>query len=126
SGLAHAADHDATLAGEKQIDGCFERGVQSRKHVQDRLRFNLEDAARGGKRHAAPQRRTICESSLSRASRAGSSARGRALAPSERAAEGLSCVSRKIPSTPVATPARASGSMNSGWPPLAWPWPPGS
>ena len=32
-----------------------------------------------------------------------------------------SCTSRKIPSTPAAQPARASGSINSGCPPLAFP-----
>src|SRR4029077_9493365 len=46
--------------------------------------------------------------------------------PSESAFAGLSCTSRKIPSTPAATPARASGSINSGCPPLDFPSPPGS
>src|SRR5579883_167148 len=41
-----------------------------------------------------------------------------ALAPSDFASFGLSCTSRKTPSTPAATAARASTGMNSGWPPL--------
>src|SRR5512146_893761 len=46
-----------------------------------------------------------------------------ALAPSDFACLGLSCTSRKIPSTPAATAARASRGINSGWPPLTAPSP---
>ena len=50
----------------------------------------------------------------------------RALAPSDSAFSGASCTSTNTPSTPAATAARASGSINSGWPLDALPAPPGS
>ncbi len=53
-------------------------------------------------------------------------ASGSAFGPSERARSGASCTSMKTASTPQATPARASGSMNSDCPPVALPNPPGS
>src|SRR5260221_6349684 len=126
AGLAHAGDDDAAFAGEEEIDGADKGIVEAGEDVLDCLGFDAENAASGVQTHALLQRRTRVESSLRRARSWGSCARGRALGPSERAAAGLSCVSRKMPSTPVATPARARGSVNSGWPPLAWPWPPGS
>src|SRR5258708_7206969 len=126
AGLAHAGDDDAAFAGEEKIDGADEGIVEAREDVLDGLGFDAKNAAGRFEAHALLQRRTRVERSLRRARSWGSCARGRALGPSERAAAGLSWVSRKMPSTPVATPARASGSMNSGWPPLAGPWPPGS
>src|SRR6266481_2944077 len=124
--LAHTGDDDAAFAGEEKIDGADEGIVEAREDVLNGLDFDAENAAGRFEAHALLQRRTRVESSLRRARSCGSCARGRALGPSERAAAGLSWVSTKMPSTPVATPARARGSMNSGWPPLAWPWPPGS
>ncbi len=41
----------------------------------------------------------------------------RALGPSDSAFSGSSCTSTKMPETPTATAAEASGSMNCGWPP---------
>src|SRR5258708_15479458 len=49
------------------------------------------------------QRRTTDDSSFRRASKPANCASGNAFAPSERAALGLSWVSRKLPSTPAAT-----------------------
>src|SRR6266478_2150775 len=126
AGLAHAGDDDTAFAGEENINGFHKGGVEPREDVLDGLRFDFEHTARGVQAHCTLQRRTTVESSFKRLRRAGSCASGSALGPSESAAAGLSCVSRKMPSTPAATPARASGSMNSGWPPLAWPCPPGS
>jgi hypothetical protein len=65
--------------------------------------------------------RTKEDNSFNRTNNPANWVNGKAFAPSESAAAGLSCVSKKMPSTPAATLARASGSMNSGWPPLAWP-----
>src|SRR5208337_3921650 len=125
-GFSHARHNHASLAGEKHFDRAIERSVESCQYVLNGLGFNAENAARGFQAHALLQRRTREESSFKRARSCASCAKGRALGPSESAAAGLSWVSRKMPSTPAATPARASGSMNSGWPPLAWPCPPGS
>src|SRR5579859_6971526 len=126
AGLAHAGDDDAAFAGEEQIDGADKGIVEAREDVLNGLGFDAEDTAGRFQAHALLQLRTRVESSLRRERSRGSCARGRALGPSESAAAGLSWVSRKMPSTPAATPARARGSINSGWPPLAWPWPPGS
>src|ERR1700730_9699382 len=125
-GLTHSAYNHAALASEEQVHGAFEAGIEPRQHVLYRLCLDLKHPARGTEAHGALQRRTSEESSLSRASKPASCESGRAFAPSERATAGLSCVSRKMPSMPAATAARANGSMNSGCPPLAWPWPPGS
>src|SRR5579871_2174176 len=112
SGFAHASENDTAFAGKKEIDGFFERGVEAREDVLDGLGFDFEDTAGGVEAHCEFHFRTRVESSLRRARSCGSCERGSALGPSERASAGLSWVSRKIPSTPAATAARASGSMN--------------
>src|SRR5207249_11448182 len=92
-----------------------------------RLGLNLEYAAGRFQAHDdVLQRRTTVLRLFNFKSSACSSESGKAFGPSERAAAGLSCVSRKTPSTPAATAARASGSMNCGCPPLERPCPPGS
>src|SRR5258705_13376539 len=118
AGLAHAGDDDAGFAGEKKIDRADEGIVEAREDVLDGLGFDAKNAAGRFEADALLQRRTRVESSLRRARSCGSWTSGSALGPSERAAAGLSWVSRKIPSTPAATPARARGSINSGWPPV--------
>src|SRR5258708_20698596 len=112
--LAHSSDDDAAFAREEKIDGADERVVEAREDVLDGLGFDAKNAAGRFEAHALLQRRTRVESSLRRARSCGSSTRGSALGPSERAAAGLSWGWRKIPSTPGATPARARGSLNSG------------
>ena len=90
AGLAHAGDDDAAFAGEEEIDGVDEGGVEAREDILDGLGFDAENAAGGVEAHALLQRRTRVESSLRRARSCGSCASGRALGPSERAAAGLS------------------------------------
>src|SRR6266581_6820444 len=124
--LSHAGDDDAPFADEQDVHGFVEAGVQPREHVLNGLRFDLEHTPRGIKAHFALHRRTTVLSPFNFVSKLRSSDSGRALGPSESALAGLSWVSRKMPSTPAATPARASGSMNCGCPPLDWPCPPGS
>ena len=63
AGFAHAGDDDAAFAGEQEVDGFFEAGVEAREDVLDGLRFDLEDAARGVEAHCALQRRTSCAQS---------------------------------------------------------------
>src|SRR5690348_16154791 len=98
AGLAHTSDDDAAFAGEEEIDGADERVVEAGQDVLDGLGFDAENAAGRFEAHALLQWRTRVESSLRRVRSCGSCARGRALGPSERAAAGLSWVSRKIPS----------------------------
>src|SRR5258708_7278767 len=126
AGLAHAGDDDAAFAGEKKIDRADEGIGEAREDVLDGLGFDAKNAAGRFEAHAVLHHGPGGGSSLWGARSCGSWTRGSALGRSERAAAGLSWVSRKIPSTPAATPARASGSINSGWPPLECPWPPGS
>src|SRR5262249_10024902 len=126
SGFAHSRNYDAAFASEEKIHGVVKSCIETREDVLNCLRFDAENAASSVLAHALLQPRISSESCFILESRAGSCARGSAFAPSERAAAGLSCVSRKRPSTPAATAARARGSINSGWPPLAWPCPPGS
>src|SRR6266436_10024723 len=125
-GLSHARDRHTALAREEHVHSLGEAAVQSSFHLLQRASLNFEHPPRRLQTHCALQRRTMPANSFSRASSPANCGSGNAFGPSESAAAGLSCVSKKIPSTPAATPARASGSMNSGWPPLAWPCPPGS
>ena len=129
AGLAEAGDDDSSFASVQKFDGFFEAGVEAVDQAGDGFGFDAQDALGG------------CEAHWGRASHSRASARelaeffpaagetcssGSALAPSESALAGLSWTSRNIPSTPAAVPARASGSMNSGWPPLDFPSPPGN
>src|SRR5215469_11439566 len=126
-GLAHPADHHAPFAREQHVYRFFEAGVEACEHVLNRLGFDFEHATGRFQAHDdAPQRRTTVLRPFNFKSSACSSESGKAFGPSERAADGLSWVSRKIPSTPAATAARASGSINCGCPPLERPCPPGS
>jgi hypothetical protein len=52
SGFANASDGHAAFASEKEIDGFFEGGIESREDVLDGLRFDFEDAAGGFEAHA--------------------------------------------------------------------------
>src|SRR6266853_889959 len=126
AGFSHASHNDASFAGKQDVYGFFEIAVQTREHILNGLRFNSEHAPCRVQAHFSLQRRTTELSPFNFVSKLRRCDNGRAFGPSESALAGLSCVSRKIPSTPAATPARASGSMNCGWPPLAWPCPPGS
>ena len=51
AGLAHAGEDDAAFAGEEEIDGFFEGGVEACKNVLDGLGFDFEDAAGGVEAH---------------------------------------------------------------------------
>src|SRR5579864_7351584 len=113
-GLSHSGEDHSSLAREKNIHGAIKRRVEPRQNIQNGLSFDFQNAPGGIQAHGKLQRRTTVESSFNRLSRTGSCESGSALGPSDSAAAGFSCVSRKIPSTPAATPARASGSINSG------------
>src|SRR5216684_6916535 len=118
SRLAHSDDHDATLACQQKIYSLLETGVEPLKKFGKRLRLDAQNASRGIEAHCTLQPRTRAAICLSFPRSAGNSASGKAFVPSDSALAGFSCTSRKMPSTPAAVPARASGSMNSGWPPL--------
>ena len=51
AGFAHAGDDDAAFAGEEEIDGFLEGGVEASEDVLDGLGFDLEDAAGGVEAH---------------------------------------------------------------------------
>src|SRR5580704_13485011 len=126
SRLPHPGDHHAALAAQQNFHGALETRVKPVKKRGERFGLDAQDAFRRIEAHCTLQPRTSAEICLSFPSSAGNSASGNAFVPSESALAGFSCTSRKIPSTPTAAPARASGSMNSGWPPLDFPSPPGS
>src|SRR6185295_3245896 len=140
--LAHAAADHPAGAGPQQVDGAVEALVELAGEVAHRRRLGLQhlggDLAGGphhgtlrlpppaGAFHAAPPasakplRKAINDPS-SRSARSGSSC----TALSERACSGSWWTSRKTPSAPAATAARASGSAWRRSPPLSSP-PPGS
>src|SRR5215470_19005342 len=114
AGLAHSAGDDTPFAREQNLNRSFKAGIEPCENILNRLRLNLQHAPRRLQAHEALQRRTTELRLFNLRSSAPRCASGKAFGPSERAAAGLSCVSRKIPSTPAATAARANGSMNCG------------
>src|SRR5256885_13377751 len=124
AGFAHATDNHSAFACKQHVNSFDKAGVQPGKHILNGLCLDLEHTAGCLQTHrlltcagtcegaGEGQRRTNAANSFSRDSKPASCERGKAFAPSESAADGLSCVSRKMPSTPAATPARAKGSMN--------------
>src|SRR5487761_578381 len=124
--LAHARDHHAPFASEQHLHSALESRVETRLQFLQRLGLNAQNASRRLQTREELQVRTSLAMGANFASRAGSKFKRSALDPSDSAPSGRSCTSRKIPSTPTAVPARASGSINSGCPPLDLPCPPGN
>ena len=46
AGLAHAGENDAAFAGEEEVDGFFEGGVEARENVLNGLRFDFKNSTR--------------------------------------------------------------------------------
>ncbi len=110
--LAHAGDDDAAAAVADQRDGAREALVEPIDERPDGGRLGLQHLAGERQISHRTSRSGRTRDQLARAApRARSS--GRALAASLLARRGSSWTSMKMPSTPAATPARASGAMYS-------------
>ena len=126
TGFAHAGDDHAAFAAVEQLDGLLEAGVEALDEAGDGFGLDAQDALGGLETHAFSQRAHELGNFQQALQQRLELIEGSAFEPSESAFGGLSCTSTKIPSAPAATLARASGSMNSGWPPLDFPSAPGN
>src|SRR5271155_958666 len=115
--LAHSRNDHAAFATVEQLDGLLEAGVKPLDQAGNGFGLDSQDALGGFKAHDLSHARTNFEISISRFTSGLNCSRGKAFEPSDKAFDGSSCTSTKIPSTPAATLARARGSINSGWPP---------
>src|SRR5262249_9047077 len=120
AGLTHARDDHAALALEEELDGLLEVAVDPVDETKDRCRFDAENLAgefQAGQRvgQTAAARAMACMRA-SRVSSGSSNDSRSAFCASLFACSGRSWTSMNIPSTPAATPAEASGSMNCACP----------